>query len=102
MAIPRELDSLTVIALLEHVDGTMLARVYSHLQQNAGHLLAAPNRPFTAANASHVNGVDAVTTSILAGHRDTTMISRFYAHLTQRADHMRKAANRARAASASG
>jgi integrase len=44
-------DSLTVSALLGHVDGTMLARVYSHLQQNAGYLLAAVNRPLTAANA---------------------------------------------------
>lgn len=37
-------DSLTVSTLLGHVDGTMLARVYQHLQQNADHLLAAVNR----------------------------------------------------------
>ena len=44
-------DSLTVSTLLGHVDGTMLARVYSHLQQNADHLLDALNKSVTAANA---------------------------------------------------
>lgn len=37
-------DSLTVSTLLGHVDGTMLGRVYSHLQQNSEHLLDAVNR----------------------------------------------------------
>jgi integrase/recombinase XerD len=37
-------DSLTVSTLLGHVDGTMLTRVYQHLQQNADHLIAALNR----------------------------------------------------------
>lgn len=36
--------ALTVSTLLGHVDGTMLARVYQHLQQNADHLLEAVNR----------------------------------------------------------
>jgi len=36
-------DSLTVSTLLGHVDGTMLSRVYQHLQQKADHLLAALN-----------------------------------------------------------
>ena len=36
-------DSLTVSTLLGHVDGTMLAKVYSHLQQNSAHLLNAVN-----------------------------------------------------------
>jgi integrase len=36
-------DSLTVSTLLGHVDGTMLAKVYSHLQRNAAHLLDAVN-----------------------------------------------------------
>jgi integrase len=36
-------DSLTVSTLLGHVDGTMLAKVYSHLQANAGHLIDAVN-----------------------------------------------------------
>ncbi|MDB5306069.1 MAG: xerC 1 [Gemmataceae bacterium] len=45
-------DSLTVSTLLGHVDGTMLSRVYQHLQQNAAHLLDAVNtvkRPGAAA-----------------------------------------------------
>ena len=37
-------DSLTVSTLLGHVDGTMLSRVYQHLQQNGDHLLNALNR----------------------------------------------------------
>ncbi|HEV3445237.1 MAG TPA: tyrosine-type recombinase/integrase [Gemmataceae bacterium] len=37
-------DSLTVSTLLGHVDGTMLSRVYAHLQKNADHLLEALNR----------------------------------------------------------
>jgi site-specific recombinase XerD len=36
-------DSLTVSTLLGHVDSVMLSRVYSHLQQNADHLLKALN-----------------------------------------------------------
>ncbi len=36
-------DSLTVSTLLGHVDGTMLAKVYSHLQRNSAHLLDAVN-----------------------------------------------------------
>lgn len=36
-------DSLTVSTLLGHVDGTMLAKVYAHLQKNADHLLAVVN-----------------------------------------------------------
>ena len=36
--------ALTVSTLLGHVDGTMLARVYQHLQQNTEHLLEAVNR----------------------------------------------------------
>lgn len=36
-------DSLTVSTLLGHVDGTMLTKVYQHLQQNADHLLRAVN-----------------------------------------------------------
>lgn len=45
-------DSLTVSTLLGHVDGTMLAKVYSHLQRNSAHLLDAVNtttRPNVAA-----------------------------------------------------
>ena len=37
------IDALTVSTLLGHVDGTMLARVYAHLQKNADHLLSAVN-----------------------------------------------------------
>jgi integrase len=36
-------DSLTVSTLLGHVDGTMLAKVYAHLQANAAHLIDAVN-----------------------------------------------------------
>ena len=36
-------DSLTVSTLLGHVDGTMLSKVYSHLQQNSDHLLKVLN-----------------------------------------------------------
>jgi integrase len=36
-------DSLTVSALLGHVDGSMLAKVYSHLHQNADYLLKTVN-----------------------------------------------------------
>lgn len=43
------IDSLTVSTLLGHVDGTMLSRVYSHLQQKADHLLDAVNRVTTGA-----------------------------------------------------
>jgi integrase len=43
-------DSLTVSTLLGHVDGTMLAKVYSHLQKNAQHLLEAVNRTPTTAD----------------------------------------------------
>ena len=45
-------DSLTVSALLGHVDGAMLAKVYSHLQQNAAHLLNALNETATTEGAS--------------------------------------------------
>ena len=45
-------DSLTVSALLGHVDGTMLSRVYAHLQQSAEHLLGALNRMPKALSAS--------------------------------------------------
>lgn len=37
-------DSLTVSTLLGHVDGTMLTRVYQHLQQSNEHLLKALNQ----------------------------------------------------------
>ena len=43
-------DSLTVSALLGHVDGAMLAKVYSHLQQNSDHLLNALNGSSKAVN----------------------------------------------------
>jgi len=45
-------DSLTVSALLGHVDGAMLAKVYSHLQQNTDYLLKALNDNATAEGAS--------------------------------------------------
>lgn len=45
-------DSLTVSTLLGHVDGTMLSRVYQHLQQNSDHLLGALNRTATGGGAS--------------------------------------------------
>ncbi len=38
------IDSLTVSTLLGHVDGTMLSRVYQHLQQNSVLLLDAVNQ----------------------------------------------------------
>ena len=45
-------DSLTVSTLLGHVDGTMLSRVYQHLQQNADHLLNAVNGVTTTEDAA--------------------------------------------------
>jgi integrase len=38
-------DSLTVSALLGHADGSMLARVYSHLSRNGAYLRDAVNAP---------------------------------------------------------
>jgi len=37
----RGVDHLTVAELLGHADGTMLARVYQHLDQSDAHLRAA-------------------------------------------------------------
>jgi integrase len=45
-----KVDSLTVSVILGHVDGTMLTRVYQHLQQNGDHLLNALNQVTEAAS----------------------------------------------------
>ena len=37
-------DSLTVSTLMGHVDGTVLTKVYQHLQQSSEHLLKALNK----------------------------------------------------------